>query len=136
MLFHLFLLISSVQFLLRAFFVISNDIRIRMDDEIMKIEGAAADSKYKYVINQCENVKIPAMQRACLEWRRNMIKTGRDVQVVRIVMDFIGEALERFHEQLSWKVFVSVVTLAVVYFRFGCRGRSSGESEFMIKSFK
>ncbi|ELA48218.1 hypothetical protein VCUG_00259 [Vavraia culicis subsp. floridensis] len=110
------LIIAILSFtIIKTFFVLRNDIRIRIDNEFADLLYLIEDSKYKYEVNRCGCIDIPAMRKDCMIWKNNMSKSRSDVEVMKIVMDCFGDMIDRFLERISWKFFIFSVCLTIVY---------------------
>lgn len=116
--FNIFFILLCTYIVLQIFLAIRNDIRIRVDEEFSKLQYLIQESNYKYLINKCGLVDIPAMKRDCMEWKKNMEKTRGDIQVMGIIMDCLGHIVDRFLEQISWKFFITLFSSFAVYFIF------------------
>ncbi|KRH93707.1 putative membrane protein [Pseudoloma neurophilia] len=115
---RMFFIGISVYISLQIFFTIRNDIRIRVDEEFSKLSYLIEESKYKFLINKCGIVDIPGMRRDCMEWKKNMKKTRSDIQVMGLVMDCFGHIIDRFLEQISWKFFITISCILLIYILF------------------
>lgn len=108
----------SVYIVLKIFFSLKNDIRIRIDEEYAKLMYLIQDSKYKFMINKCDLVDIPGIKKDCMRWKSIMSKTKNDIQVMGIAMDCLGHILDRFLEQISWKLFITISCFIFIYIIF------------------
>lgn len=115
MLFNVSILFIILYTILKLLFALKNDINIRIDQEFFKIKCLIEDSRYKYLINRCDQIDIPAMRQSCMIWRNNTLKTRNDVEVLKIVADCFGDIVDRFLEKISWKFFLLGATIVILY---------------------
>lgn len=118
MIFNLFFIMFCSYVLFNLFLSLRNDIRIRINEEFFNVQYLIADSKYKYKINKCDLVDIPAIRKDCMKWKRNMNKTKNDIQIMGIIMDCFGELVDRFLDQISWKFFITILCISIFYLIF------------------
>ncbi|KAF7703810.1 hypothetical protein CDIK_0165 [Cucumispora dikerogammari] len=108
-----FIIIISFAFLLASFFyIIREEFRVKVYKEKQKLQMIREEAAYNYRINRCD-IEIPFMKNQCLAWKR--ASENDEIQVGKLFVDSIGEMVDTFIQRISWKAFILLAIIGVIY---------------------
>ena len=93
----------TVQFIL----TIQRDVEHRVAEYSMEIVQDIAQCALAYKTNLCVEGRIPAMAAQCAAWDTCMNRDPSKVGRAKVSLEVIGEVINSFVDQISWKTLVS-----------------------------
>ncbi|RPD59409.1 hypothetical protein L226DRAFT_547592 [Lentinus tigrinus ALCF2SS1-7] len=102
-----------VQFLL----MLQRDVEHRVSEYSMDIVQEIAQCSLAYKTNLCAEGKVPAMAAQCAAWETCMNRDPTKVGRTKVSFEVIGEIINTFVEQISWKtITITIASLVFVTF--------------------
>ena len=98
-----------VQFIL----IIQRDVEHRVGEYSMDIVQDIAQCALAYRTNLCAEGRIPAMAAQCALWETCMNRDPTKVGRAKVILEVIGEVINSFVDQISWKTLVSSSLMTV-----------------------
>lgn len=111
-LFNLIIIISFGFLIISFFYIIREEFRVKIEKEKQKLLMIREESLYNYRINRCE-LEIPYMKLKCLEWEKN--SKNDEIQVGKLFVESIGEMVDTFVQRISWKAFILLGIIIIIY---------------------
>ncbi|OIR56579.1 MAG: nuclear envelope protein Brr6/Brl1 [Amphiamblys sp. WSBS2006] len=106
--FNCFVTCLVVYFIFRFVRIIQRDVFLKINERLDEIRREGALCRRLYIENKCmPGQRVPAMEKACLEWESKMNRDPSSVRISRVFAETLAEILNGFFEPISYKTLVS-----------------------------
>lgn len=106
--FNTSLAVIALYILVQFLFMLQRDVEHRVSEYSMDIVQEIAQCSLAYKTNLCAEGKVPAMAAQCAAWETCMNRDPTKVGRTKVSFEVIGEIINTFVEQISWKTIVSL----------------------------
>lgn len=104
---NLFWILLAVYWVTSFYLTIQRDVQIKVDEQLTQIMSEIAACSKQYVENRCSpELRVPAMEKVCVQWENCMRKDPSVVSRARLSAETFAEILNSFIEPISYKTMV------------------------------
>lgn len=117
--FQLILSCTFLYVLISLLLFVKNDIQLKIKDRRKSLEQLIGETKRNYVLNRCDpRTRVPAMEGQCNSWEVIMNRKIDSVEVTKIVIEVLAEAVDVFSSRLSIRTCLKMAGFLVLYLIF------------------
>jgi len=107
------ILIAGVLYCLLQFFLtVRRDVQIKVEEQLSGILREIANCSKQYVENRCSpELRVPAMEKACISWESCMKRDPSVVGRAKLSAETFAEIINGFIEPISYKTMVHAILI-------------------------
>lgn len=107
---NLFWILVAVYWVTSFYLTIQRDVQIKVEEQLTQIMSEIASCSKQYIENRCSpDLRVPAMEKVCIQWENCMKKDPSVVSRARLSAETLAEILNSFIDPISYKTMVWII---------------------------